>query len=74
VSSFRERERVFNLILKVLKSLKDFPVPTKTHNVQSFLGLCSYFRRFVKDFSTKARPLYDLARKNRKFELGVKES
>jgi len=58
---------------KGMQAVKDFPVPTKTHEVQSFLGLCSYFRRFVKDFSTKAKPLYDLVRKDRKFEFGAKE-
>jgi len=56
-----------------MQAVKDFPVPTKTHEVQSFLGLCSYFRRFVKDFLTKAKPLYDLVRKDRKFEFGAKE-
>jgi len=58
---------------KGMQAVKDFPVPTKTHDVQSFLRLCSYFRRFVKDFSTKAKPLYDLVRKDRKFEFGAKE-
>jgi len=58
---------------KGMQAVKDFPVPTKAHEVQSFLGLCSYFRRFVKDFSTKAKPLYDLVRKDRKFEFGAKE-
>lgn len=42
-----------------------------THDVQSFIGLCSYFRPFIKDFSTKAKPLYDLIRKEKKFELHV---
>jgi len=45
---------------KGLQAVKDFPIPKKARDVQSFLGLCSYFRRFVKDFSTKAKPLYDL--------------
>jgi len=56
-----------------MQAVKPFPVPTRTHEVQSFLELCSYFRRFVKDFLTKAKPLYDLVRKARKFELGAKE-
>lgn len=44
-----------------------------SHDVQSFIGLCSYFRPFIKDFSTKAKPLYDLIRKEKKFEFGEKE-
>jgi hypothetical protein len=32
--------------------------------VQSFLGMCNYFRCFIRDFSTIARPLHDLTKKN----------
>jgi len=58
---------------KGMQAVKDFPEPTKTHEVQSFLGLCSYFRRFVRDFSTKAKPLYDIVRKDSKFEFDANE-
>lgn len=58
---------------KGLQAVKNFPTPQKAHDVQSFIGLCSYFRRFIKDFSTKAKPLYDLIRKDKKFEFGEKE-
>lgn len=58
---------------KGVQATKDFPLPTNVHSVQSFLGLCSYVRRFVKDFSILAKPLYDLIKKDRKFEFGEKE-
>lgn len=58
---------------KGLKAVEDFATPTKVQEVQSFLGLCSYFRRFIKDFSIKAKPLYDLLRKEEKFRFGQKE-
>lgn len=58
---------------KGLEAVKHFPVPDKTQAVQSFLGLCSYFRRFIKDFSTIAKPLYDLLRKDKKFQFEEKE-
>ena len=34
---------------------------------RAFLGLCAYYRRFVKNFSEIAAPLYDLFKKNHKF-------
>ena len=48
-------------------------MPDKVHSVQSFLCLCSYFRRFIKDFSIIAKPLYDLTKKDRKFKFGSEE-
>lgn len=32
--------------------------------------MCSYFRKFIEGFSVLAKPLYDLLRKNVKFQLG----
>lgn len=58
---------------KGIQAVKEFPIPKKVRDVQSFLGLCSYFRRFVKDFSIKAKPLYDLVRKDKKFSFGSAE-
>lgn len=39
-----------------------WPVPTNVKTVQSFLGLVSYYRRFVRDFSKLAKPLYNLTK------------
>lgn len=58
---------------KGLEAIRNFPLPDKVHTMRSFLGLCSYFRRFIKDFSIIAKPLYDLTKKDRKFMLGVDE-
>lgn len=58
---------------KGLETVKCFPVPGSVQEVQSFLGLCSYFRRFIKEFSIIAKPLYDLTRKDKQFVFGSKE-
>lgn len=58
---------------KGLEAIRNFPLPDKVHTMRSFLGLCSYFRRFIKDFSVIAKPLYDLTKKDRQFALGTDE-
>ena len=35
-------------------------------DVQKFLELANYYRRFVKDFARIAKPLHRLVRKNKK--------
>ena len=46
----------------------EWPVPTSVTEVRAFLGLASYYRRSVRDFSKLAGPLNFLLQKNRKFE------
>ncbi|UYV76014.1 hypothetical protein LAZ67_13002151 [Cordylochernes scorpioides] len=50
-----------------IEAITNFPTPKTTTEVRSFMGLCSYYRRFVKDFANKAKPLHDLLRNNVKF-------
>ncbi|RXN36309.1 krab-a domain-containing [Labeo rohita] len=37
------------------------------NEVRQFVGLASYYRRFVKDFATVAKPLHNLLRKHARF-------
>ena len=45
----------------------NWPEPQSTQEVQQFLGLASYYHRFVKNFADVARPLYRLLEKARPF-------
>ncbi|KAF8791606.1 Retrovirus-related Pol polyprotein like [Argiope bruennichi] len=41
--------------------------PTDVHQLRSYLGLCTYYRKFVKNFSIIARPLHKLTEAKQKF-------
>ncbi|GBG61258.1 hypothetical protein CBR_g19790 [Chara braunii] len=43
-------------------SIRDWPRPQTVTEVRSFLGMCGYYRNFVKNYSTVASPLTDLTR------------
>ncbi|GBG63158.1 hypothetical protein CBR_g36927 [Chara braunii] len=45
-------------------TVRDTPVPTTITQVRAFLGLASYYRRFIKGFAAIAGPLMNLLRKD----------
>lgn len=44
--------------------IMDWPEPTSVTEVRQFLGLCSYYRRFIRNFSVVAKPLTNLTCKD----------
>lgn len=52
------------------EAIQGFPVPKSVHQVQRFLGLANYFRKFIKDFARKAQPLYNPLKKSTDFHWG----
>lgn len=42
------------------RAVNEFPTPENVHQVRQFLGLTGYFRHFVKDYSSIAKPLTNL--------------
>ena len=47
-----------------LKGVKD---------IQNFLGLANYYQQFIKDFTSIARPLHDLMKKDQKWDWMEKQ-
>jgi len=45
----------------------DWKAPTSVSEVQSFLGLARYYRRFIPDFFKIAKPMTSLLQKDHKF-------
>ncbi|KAJ8006485.1 hypothetical protein DPEC_G00107740 [Dallia pectoralis] len=61
-------EKGVGTLLDKVEAVRDWPVSTTKQQVKSFLGLASYYRRFVKGFSNIAFPLTGLLGKNREFK------
>ena len=49
-----------------IKAVQRFPQPSDVRSLQSFLGLVSYYRRFIQNFPTVTSPLYALTQKDAK--------
>ena len=47
-----------------VKGILDWLIPKCVKDVQKFLGLANYYCRFIEGFTSIARPLHDMVRKN----------
>src|SRR5829696_1676641 len=57
---------------RIIEKVKQYPRPTNLTETRGFIGLASYYRRFIKDFSKIAKPIMGLFQKNVKFEWNKK--
>ena len=56
-----------------IEKVLNWPVPRNIKEVQKFLGLTNYYRRFIKDFTRIAAPLHVLVRKEQKWKWEKKQ-
>ena len=49
-------------------AIRTLPAPCTVKEVRSFIGMCSYYRRFVPNFSKIAEPLVTLTKKYARFK------
>jgi hypothetical protein len=58
---------------KKIESIKEWESLVSTKGVRLFLGLANFYKKFIKDFSTLAKPLIDLLKKDGSFEWKGKQ-
>jgi len=56
-----------------VKCIQEFPTPRRLRAVRAFVGLCSYYRKFVPNFSAIVKPLVKLTKKGEPFQWGTEQ-
>jgi hypothetical protein len=51
-----------------VQDLLSWNAPTIVSDIQSFLGLAGYYRRFIEGFSRISKPMTELLEKDKKFK------
>ena len=58
-----EKEQV-KIEQEKIKAIKEWKIPTKVKNIESFLRFTNFYQRFIQNFSHTAKPLNELKGKN----------
>ena len=53
------------------QAIKGFPEPKNVKQLQRFLGLANYFRKFIQNFAHKTKPLQKLLKQHTKFDFNA---
>ena len=56
-----------------VKAVENFPRPHNVKTTRGFIGICSFYRKYIYRFADICGPLYDLLKKDQKFSWGDKE-
>ena len=55
------------------EAITQMATPKNKKEVKSFVGFCSFFRKFIKSFANIARPLTELSKKDTRFKWGPEQ-
>jgi len=53
--------------------VRNWPTPENRTDMQAFIGFINFYRCFIQDFSTIARPLFNLTHSNKAWNWNTKE-
>src|SRR6185369_14138514 len=54
---------------KLVEKIKNFPIPETKTEARSFIGTIGYYRKFIKDFSKIAKPIFGVTSNDDKVEF-----
>jgi len=66
-------ENKVTMDLVKVAGVREWPTLENRTDVQAFVGFVNFYHRFIQDFSTIARPLFDLTRSDHAWNWGTKE-
>ena len=55
-----------------IKAIEEWPIPKDVTDVQSFMGITGYYRRFIEGFSRITNPITYLQKNGKKFKWSQK--